>query len=241
MDQDNQVFAIVIVILLIIGLIGGGMYYLSQKNSNNQMQNDTTKTDSTGSQLKGDENVTLTNRTVVMETNFGTLHIKMLDTVAPKTTESFIRLTARKYFDNLTFHRMVQIPGFSIIQGGDPRGNGTGGTSAFGKAFADELVKADNPSELIAPELYADSNGTPGTYRKGLLAMANSGPNTNGSQFFIMLGDTRLSPNYTVFGQVAAEDFAILDKIAAEVKPSSSSGDGKPNKEIKIVKATLAE
>jgi cyclophilin family peptidyl-prolyl cis-trans isomerase len=242
MKQDEQVFLIVMVILVVIGVIGGGMFYLSNKsNGNTTSSADQPSSVPTAVPAKGDENVVLTNRTVVMETNYGTLRIKMLDKEAPRTTENFIRLTARKYYDNLIFHRMVQIPGFSIIQGGDPKGNGTGGQSAFGKEFEDEIASKSNPNEIAYPELYFNATKSEIVYRKGYIAMANRGPNTNGSQFFIMLGDTRLDPNYTIFGKIDEADYAVLDKIASEVKPSNASGDGKPNKSIKIVKATLAE
>lgn len=107
---------------------------------------------------------------------------------APKTTENFIRLASKKYFDGLTFHRVEE--GF-VIQGGDPKGDGTGGESAWGGQFEDEI----NP---LSP-LYQDA------YREGTVAMANSGPNTNGSQFFIMLADrTDLPKNYTIFGKVTS-------------------------------------
>lgn len=184
-----------------------------------------------------EKDLVLTDRTVIMETNFGTLNIKMLDKAAPKTTENFIRLTNRKYFDNLTFHRMVEAPSMKIIQGGDPQGNGTGGQSAFGQKFVDEIF--DDKNDLIAPELYPNYDGQIATYQKGYLAMANSGPDTNGSQFFIMLGDTILPPSYTIFGQIDEADFSVLDKILEEVKPDSPAGDGKPDPEIKIIKAEL--
>lgn len=185
-----------------------------------------------------EDNLNFKNRTVVMETNFGTLNIIMLDKAAPKTTENFIRLTSRGYFDGIAFHRMVESPNFKIIQGGDPKGNGTGGESAWGRPFEDETHKKDNPSELVDTSLYADFDGRVTTYKKGLIAMANSGPNTNGSQFFVMLGETKLPPNYTIFGQIDSADFPVLDKILTEVDPPAS-GDGRPSKEIKIVKATL--
>lgn len=238
MEENKQTFFIVIIILIVIAIVGGGMIYLSNKNDVDKTQ----MTEQTNTQTASAENnLKLTDRTVIMDTNFGILHIQMLDKAAPKTAENFIRLTARKYFDGIAFHRMVQAPGFSIIQGGDPKGNGTGGQSAFGKSFEDEIVKKDNTSELVAPELYFNADKTATIYRKGYLAMANSGPNTNGSQFFIMLGDTRLDAKYTIFGKIDETDFVVLDKIANEVKPSGGSGDGKPNKEIKILKATLAE
>ena len=107
---------------------------------------------------------------MVMETNQGTIKIKLLPEVAPLACENMIRLAGNGYYDGLTFHRVIK--GF-MIQGGDPKGNGTGGQSIWGKSFNDEFsdkVKFD---------------------RKGLLAMANRGPVTNGSQFFITVVPTK--------------------------------------------------
>src|SRR3989338_9070988 len=131
-------------------------------------------------------------RTVTIETNMGTIKFETYDLDAPKTVQNFITLAQKSFYDNLTFHRIVK--GF-VIQGGDPFGNGTGGP---GYQFEDEL----NP----AAESY--KNG----YKKGVVAMANSGPNTNGSQFFIMLADNPLPHNYTIFGKViSGQD--VVDKI----------------------------
>ena len=237
-DQGTQTFWVIIVVLLVFTLIGGGMFYISS-TSNSTAVGTQQQTDENKALLDSEKDLKLMDRTVVMETNFGTMHIKMLDTAAPKTSENFIRLTSRKYFDGLTFHRMVQMAGFSIIQGGDPKGNGTGGKSAFGTAFEDEIMKKGSTTEFIAPELYHSAGSSSVIYRKGYLAMANSGPNTNGSQFFIMLDNTQLNAAYTIFGKIADTDFAVLDKITAEVKPSGTTGDGKPDKEIKIITATL--
>ncbi|MBI3231651.1 MAG: peptidylprolyl isomerase, partial [Candidatus Doudnabacteria bacterium] len=103
---------------------------------------------------------------------FGNITVEFFDKDAPKTVENFLRLANAGYFDCLTFHRVAK--GF-VIQGGDPTGTGSGGDSAFGGEFADEI----NPTS----ELYKMG------YKKGVLAMANRGPNTNTSQFFILLAD----------------------------------------------------
>ncbi len=123
-----------------------------------------------------------------IETEKGTIVFELQKKDAPKTTENFIRLASRGYYNNLIFHRVEE--GF-VVQGGDPKGDGTGGESAFGKPFADEI----NP---VSP-LYH------GGYKEGSVAMANSGPNTNGSQFFITLADQpNLPPSYTIFGRVTS-------------------------------------
>ncbi len=117
-------------------------------------------------------------KAVHIKTAKGEIVFELLDGEAPKTVSNFVALAKSGYYDGLTFHRYV--PGF-VIQGGDPIGNGTGGP---GYKFEDEPVKLD--------------------YDAGIVAMANAGPNTNGSQFFIMLEDTPLDKLYTIFGRVTS-------------------------------------
>ena len=118
----------------------------------------------------------------VIETYKGTIEVEFFEADAPKAVENFRLLAEHGYYDGLTFHRVVK--GF-MIQGGDPSGDGTGGQSAWGDPFADEI----NPQSA----LYS------GGYRRGFVAMANAGPNTNGSQFFILQEDYPLPPNYVIF------------------------------------------
>lgn len=129
----------------------------------------------------------LKNKKAVLDTNKGVIEFEIYPE-ATKAATNFISLTKDEFYNGLSFHRVV--PGF-VIQGGDPIGNGTGGP---GYKFADEPVTKK--------------------YLKGIVAMANSGPNTNGSQFFIMLDDnTSLPPNYTIFGKVIkGQD--VVSKIA---------------------------
>ena len=138
----------------------------------------------------------MANRTAVIETNKGIIKFELLEADAPKTTENFRLLAERNYYDNVIFHRVI--PNF-MIQGGDPLGEGYGGESAWGGRFDDEI---DRDSDLYS-----------GVYEKGTVAMANAGPNTNGSQFFIMHVDYPLPPSYTKFGSlVAGQD--VVDMIA---------------------------
>ena len=122
-----------------------------------------------------------TNRTyhVVIKTNKGDIHLQLNPAEAPLTVNNFVALARDGYYDGVTFHRVV--PHF-VIQGGDPTGTGSGGP---GYQFQDEAVKRP--------------------YKAGTVAMANAGPNTNGSQFFICLEDQPgLPPNYTIFGDTVA-------------------------------------
>ncbi len=132
----------------------------------------------------------------VIETAQGEIVIEFLPDAAPNAVENFRLLAEHGYYDGLTFHRIVK--GF-MIQGGDPNGDGSGGLSAWGPPFPDEIVRSS--------ELYQAG------YQRGIVAMANSGPNTNGSQFFIMHADYPLPPNYVIFGRVVA-GMATVDALA---------------------------
>lgn len=141
----------------------------------------------------------------VITTPKGEIDIELYPNDAPKTVTNFATLAANKFYDGLTFHRVE--PGF-VIQGGDPKGNGTGGTSIYGGGpFADEL----NPNTPSYKE----------GYKEGVVAMANSGPNTNGSQFFIMWEDKPELPHlYTIFGKVT-NGMDVVHKMVAGDKITS--------------------
>jgi cyclophilin family peptidyl-prolyl cis-trans isomerase len=149
------------------------------------------------------------NRTAVIETNKGTIKAELLEEDSPKTTENFRLLAEKNYYDGVIFHRVIKN---FMIQGGDPEGEGYGGESAWGGKFDDEI---DRSSPLYQ-----------GVYEKGTLAMANAGPNTNGSQFFIMHIDYPLPPSYTKFGKVI-EGQDVVDKIA-EVETSQKDKPVEP-------------
>lgn len=159
----------------------------------------------------------MANRTAVIKTNKGTIRFELLETDAPKTTENFITLAERGYYDGVVFHRVIK--GF-MIQGGDPTGTGRGGESAAGGRFKDEI----NSSSPVYQR----------GYKAGTVAMANAGPNTNGSQFFIMHSDYSLPPNYTIFGRVT-EGQDVVDAVAA----SQTDRNDKPTSEVKMEKVTI--
>ena len=157
-----------------------------------------------------------------IETDKGTIELEFFEKDAPKAVENFRLLAEHGYYDGVTFHRVVK--GF-MIQGGDPRGDGTGGESAWGGTFADE----------IQPDSALYRRG----YRRGILAMANSGPNTNGSQFFIMHQDYQLPPNYVIFGNVV-RGLEVVDALATT--ETTMGGDGamsKPLSPLTIRKVTI--
>jgi len=162
---------------------------------------------------------------VVMETSMGTIEIELYRNDAPRTVDNFVKLAEQKYFDGIKFHRIAK--GF-VIQGGDPTGTGAGGKSIYGKEFEDEL----NPA--------AQSFKT--GYVRGTLAMANRGPNTNTSQFFIMLQDApRLPKAYTIFGRVVS-GMDVVDRIGAvEITPEMGASDGRPKTDILITSARLKQ
>lgn len=142
----------------------------------------------------------------VIETDKGPIEIEFFAADAPKAVENFRLLAEHGYYEGLTFHRIVK--GF-MIQGGDPAGDGTGGESAWGEPFADE-IKADSA-------LYRTG------YRRGIVAMANAGPNTNGSQFFILHEDYPLPPRYVIFARVT-KGMDVVDAIANT--PTTMGADG---------------
>ncbi len=150
--------------------------------------------------------------TATMVTSKGTLEIVLDPLSAPVTVNSFVFLARWHYFDGIVFHRVI--PGF-VLQGGDPTGTGTGGP---GYRFNDELPKA-------------------GRYELGSLAMANAGPNTNGSQFFVISGPdgVRLPPLYALFGKVVKG----LDVVAVINDVGSPSGE--PRERVVIESVTIQE
>lgn len=156
----------------------------------------------------------MSNTVVALETNQGTIDIELLPDVAPKACENFIGLVKKGYYNGVTFHRVIK--GF-MIQSGDPTGTGAGGDSIWGKSFEDEC----------SPKAQFD--------KPGILAMANSGPNSNGSQFFITTVPTPwLNMHHTIFGKVI-KGYEVVQKI--ESTPTNSAD--KPRAEQKIIRAYL--
>ena len=146
-----------------------------------------------------------------MNTNMGTIKLELFPDIAPKAVENFVTHSEKGYYDGIIFHRVIDK---FMIQGGDPTGTGRGGESIWGKPFEDEF----------SPELRFDG--------PGYLAMANAGPGTNGSQFFITVAATDwLNDHHTIFGKVIGGMDVVYD--ISKVK-TSKPGD-KPMEDVKIL------
>ena len=174
------------IILIVIAFLAVGFYAVFLRPSaKNGFQNKEANNNQT--LLKNMSHI------VTIKTNMGEIRFATYDADAPKTVNNFITLAQKGFYDGLIFHRVID--GF-MIQGGDPAGNGTGGP---GYIFEDE----------IRPQTESYKEG----YKKGVVAMANAGPDTNGSQFFIMVADVSLPHSYSIFGKViSGQD--VADTIA---------------------------
>ncbi|KAI1273680.1 cyclophilin type peptidyl-prolyl cis-trans isomerase [Xylaria sp. FL0933] len=153
---------------------------------------------------------------VALETSMGTIVVELYTSHAPQTCKNFSTLASRGYYNDVIFHRII--PSF-MVQGGDPTGTGRGGTSIYGEKFADE----------ISPELRHTG--------AGVLSMANAGPDTNGSQFFITLAPTPwLDGKHTIFGRVKS-GMGVVKRMGL-VK---TDAEDRPVEEVKIIRARVLE
>ncbi len=234
MESQKTIYIILgIVGVILVGLLGlfaFNFFYankITEASNNSLSQNNGSSVTSSGKEkgtntimtqtANSSSNIPLADKDykVTLETDAGKITV-LVTKATPKTTGNFVKLAKDGFYNGTIFHRVLK--GF-MIQGGDPRGDGTGGP---GYKFEDEKFNAE--------------------YTKGIIAMANSGPNTNGSQFFIMHADSALPKNYTIFGKVV-EGLDVVDKIAtAEVSGNPYSGErSKPVTPVKVNKVTVIE
>lgn len=161
---------------------------------------------------------------VTLNFDEGKVKLTLDSSKSPCSVNSFKSLAKQGYFDNTYCHRSVKSDSMTILQCGDPTASGTGGP---GYTFADEY-----PTNAVKDE----DNTNPYIYPRGTVAMANSGPDTNGSQFFLVTEDTQLPPKYNVFGTISDSGLKVLDGIIDD----SPEGDATRDKEIKISSAKVA-
>lgn len=222
-----------VLILVVIVFIAGFIFIKSQTGKQqtaevpqdiNSQKNSTSNSESGNNNVMGTTNAPAKTEKefgldeskkyyAVLHTTEGDIKIELNAKQTPMTANNFITLAKKNFYNGTIFHRVIK--GF-MIQGGDPKGNGTGGP---GYTFEDE------PFE--------------GKYTRGTVAMANAGPDTNGSQFFIMHADYDLPPNYTIFGKVT-EGIEVVDKIAEA--PTVPGGEGStPVNPVKVTTAEIIE
>lgn len=167
---------------------------------------------------------------VTFATNKGDIPMTLDRSKSPCTVNAIEHFASEGYYNDTVCHRVVVSESMTILQCGDPAGNGSGGP---GISFADEYpTNAYSPADVESPV----------TYPRGTLAMANGGPDTNGSQMFLVDRDTTLPPKYNVFGTISEDGLKTLDGIIDENKDANqeSGGDGAPVDEVKITSATVA-
>jgi peptidyl-prolyl cis-trans isomerase B (cyclophilin B) len=158
-----------------------------------------------------------------MATNQGNIGLQLDNAKSPCTVNSFANLAQQGFFNDTPCHRLTTSEGLAVLQCGDPTGQGSGGPGyQFDNEYPTNQFQPDDP-KLQQPMVYP----------RGTLAMANAGPGTNGSQFFLVYKDSQLPPNYTVFGTIDQTGLATLDKIAA-AGTADGSQDGKPKDDVQV-------
>ncbi len=217
MEENKVPRSVYITLIIAVFVLIAGYYLWSRYHSEESAMNQNSVKDSTTA-----ENTTTTQslknlmHTITIETNKGNIVFETYDKDAPNTAKNFVDLANKGFYNGLIFHRVIKD---FMIQGGDPKGNGTGGP---GYSFADEL----DPTTASYQE----------GYKRGVVAMANSGSDTNGSQFFIMHADYPLPNKYSIFGRVV-KGIEVVDTIV-----NSKTGSGnKPLEDIIMKKVTVED
>ncbi|HIW91758.1 MAG TPA: peptidylprolyl isomerase [Candidatus Corynebacterium avicola] len=232
--------------LVVLIVLVGGIYLLATSGGNDEenLAEDTaapteTETETSGPytgtgdaakevSLPDGENIPEDGTTdVTLNTNKGEIGLTLDHAQAPIAANSFEHLVNEAFYDDTTCHRVVNNDGMKILQCGDPSGDGSGGP---GYNFPDEYP-------------VNDEEAGEGLYKRGVLAMANSGENTNGSQFFLVDDESQLPNDYTIFGTISEDGLETLDSIIEENADANqeSGGDGAPTEEVKIETASVDE
>jgi len=185
---------------------------ISSESKTNQINNENKNMNLSKPTMQIDKNK---NYTAILKTSEGDIELALNAKETPVTVNNFVYLAKNNFYNNTIFHRVIKD---FMIQGGDPLGNGTG-----------------------SPGYRFDDESFTGEYTRGTMAMANSGPNTNSSQFFIMHNDYPLPPNYVIFGKVT-KGIEVVDKIAnAQITYSASGEPSKPVNPVKVNSVEIIE
>lgn len=209
MNATNILIGIVILLLI----LGGVFWYFKYPTPVSEEKPETNQNMNTS---------TIKNPVAILETSKGIIKVELYKNDAPKTVQNFITLAEKNYYNGLIFHRVIKD---FVIQGGDP---------FCGTKDKDSLCGTGGPGYQFADELDSNTQSAKEGYKKGVMAMANSGPNTNGSQFFIMLKDTPLPYRYAIFGKVILGQDAV-DAIGG----TKTNANDRPTEPIFINKVTI--
>ncbi len=219
--KKTYLFAIITAVIITAAIV----YFVKYKphdNEANVYSKSSTQNETVESKQNVNNNLKNKMHIITLKTNFGEIQFETYDADAPKTVDNFITLAGKGFYDNLVFHRVIK--GF-MMQGGDPECNPSTNSGRCG---------AGGPGYTFADELNPNTESYKAGYKKGVVAMANAGPNTNGSQFFIMLTDYPLPNNYTIFGKVIKGQ-EVVDAIGN----TQTGPNDKPLKPIIMEKVTI--
>ncbi len=168
---------------------------------------------------------------VTIQTEHGPIGVALNAGESPCTVNSFVSLVQQKFYDGTPCHRLTTGQGLKVLQCGDPAGDGHGGP---GYAFANEY-----PTDQFPPG-DPSASSAPVQYKRGVIAMANAGPDTNGSQFFLVYADSELPPQFTIFGTVDDAGLQTLDAIAKDGLRDPAAGDGPPKSPVTMQSVQLS-
>jgi peptidyl-prolyl cis-trans isomerase B (cyclophilin B) len=244
-DKMRPLGVVLATVVVLVVIVGGIWFAVTRDNSEDEnVAEDTTAAEETPTETSGPytgtgdaakevplpdgENIPQEGTTdVTLHTTAGDIGITLNHEQAPTAAFAIQHLVESGFYDDTICHRVVVSDGMKILQCGDPSGQGSGGP---GFSFPDEYP-------------VGDEDAGDGLYTRGVLAMANSGPDTNGSQFFLVDDDSQLTNDYTIFGSISEDGLATLDKIIeenADTEGADGNG-GQPDPEVRITSATVED